>query len=292
MRIFVTGAGGMLGSSILRKIRKEKWQVFATGRKKGRGIIPLDITDYKAVKKALLEIKPDVIIHLAALTNVDFAELHPQIARKINTEATQHLAHLAQKMKSLFVFISTGAVFSGTKRKPYVEKDAISPANAYGMSKLLAEEAVRKIHTYLIIRTGWLIGGKKKDKKFVAQIMHLIDKEPKVLHVVSDVFGSPTLTDDLADAIIHLVKKGVTGTYHIANKGIGSRRDIAHMVLNIMKKKHIRLKSVKLGYFNEVAPRPKMEALDSTLVYKKHRISLPHWRKSLKKYILQLHEEK
>ncbi|OGK14848.1 dTDP-4-dehydrorhamnose reductase [Candidatus Roizmanbacteria bacterium RIFCSPLOWO2_02_FULL_37_19] len=292
MRILITGAGGMLGSSLLKRIKKEKWEIYATGRKKGRGIIPLDITDFPSVKKTLSKIKPEVIIHLAALTNVDFAELHPDIAYRINTEAAKHLAEISRKIKSLLVFISTGAVFPGNKRKPYIESDIVSPVNIYGKSKLLAEQAVRKVDKYLIVRTGWLIGGKKKDKKFVAQIMDIISKEPKVLHVVSDVVGSPTLTDDLADAIVTLIKKGATGIYHVANEGTGSRKDIAKVVLEIMEKKHIKLKPVKLGFFNEAAPRPKMEAINSSLVNKKHGIQLPHWRKSLKKYILELHGEK
>ena len=177
MRILITGADGMLGESLFAQLKKKDHILFAFSHsKKTRDLTPLEITDHEQVAKVITTHKPDIIIHLAALTNVDYCEEYPNEAFSVNFEATKNIASICKKEDIRLYFISTGAVFSGEKKEPYIENDICGPVNVYGETKLKAEEEVKKLSSYCIIRTGWLIGGGNKDTKFVSFILTQLKK--------------------------------------------------------------------------------------------------------------------
>ena len=288
MKILITGADGMLGESLVTILRQKKHTLFAFSHKKETNLLtPLEITDHEQVRKVITSLKPDIIIHLAALTNVDYCEEHPEEAYKVNYGATKNIASICSKENIRLYFISTGAVFSGEKKKSYVEDDICKPINVYGKTKLNAEIEVRKLPHYCIVRTGWLIGGGKKDKKFVSLILSQLKKKVPLLRAVSDVRGSPTLTFDLAKTITKLIQKKAGGTIHVVNEGISSRLDITRELLKIVKS-DTKLEGVPLGYFKEKALRPRMEALDASKLKSKYNLLLPSWQASLRTYIKSL----
>lgn len=275
----------MLGESLLAQLKKKDHVLFAFSHtKKTRDVTPLEIMDHEQVKKIIATHKPGIIIHLAALTNVDYCELHKEEAFKVNYEATKNIASICEKENICLYFLSTGAVFSGEKKKPYIENDVCNPVNIYGETKLSAEAEVKKLSSYCIIRTGWLIGGGNKDTKFVSLILSQLKNKVPLLRAVSDVYGSPTLTFDLATTIIKLIERKAQGTIHAVNRGMATRFDISKKILEILKS-DVALEAVPFGYFKEKADRPRMEALDSSKLKSKYHLSLPPWQVSLRTYI-------
>ena len=288
MKILITGADGMLGESLLAQLKKKEHILFAFSHtKKTRDLAPLEITDHEQVAKVITTLKPDIIIHLAALTNVDYCESHQEEAFKVNYEATKNIVSICKKENIHLYFMSTGAVFSGEKKTPYIEGDVCKPVNIYGETKLKAEAEVRKLTSHCIIRTGWLIGGGDKDTKFVSLILSQLKNKTPLLHAVSNVYGSPTLTFDLATVIIKLIERKAQGTLHAVNRGMATRFDISKKILEILKS-DVKLEAVPFGYFKEKAKRPFMEALDSSKLKSKYHLSLPPWQVSLRTYITSL----
>lgn len=278
----------MLGESLLAQLKKKDHILFAFSHtKKTRDVIPLEITDHEQVTKVITTHKPDIIIHLAALTNVDYCESHPDEAYNVNFEATKNIVSICKKESIHLYFMSTGAVFSGNKKNPYIENDVCGPVNVYGKTKLKAEEEVNKLLSYCIIRTGWLIGGGNKDTKFVSLILSQLRNKVPLIRAVSDVYGSPTLTFDLAETIVKLIERKAQGTLHVVNRGMATRFDISKKILEILKS-DVPLDAVPFGYFKEKANRPRMEALDSSKLKSKYHLSLPPWQVSLRTYIKSL----
>lgn len=264
-KILTTGAEGMVGSYVNFGIKTD--------------VATLDVTDQKAVKTAFKKYKPEIILHLAAQTDVDKCQREPVRAYKINTFGTFNIAAASREFKAKMVYISTSAVFDGKKNKPYTEKDVPNPQSVYARTKHLGEIIVRDIvPEYLILRAGWMFGGgPQKDKKFVAKIIKQLEK-PEI-KAVNDIIGSPTFAKDLIEAVKTLLKEKRTGLYHIINEGVCSRYDMAQEIVKTLKPS-IKVTPVTSEYFNLAAPRG-TEALISEL-----KIMQP-WQGALKEYLLK-----
>ncbi len=239
-KILITGADGMVGSYINFGIKTDK--------------NTLDISDEKAVKNFFDKYRPEVVLHLAAETDVDLCERDPSRGYKINTFGTYNIATAARNFNAKMVYISTTAVFDGKKNELYSEEDAPNPQNIYGRTKYLGEIMVKDIvPEYLIVRAGWMFGGgPQKDKKFVAKIIKQLNL-PEI-KVVNDKTGSLTFGKDLIKGIQILLKENRTGIYHLANKGLGSRYDIACEIARLLKPS-VKIIPVSSDYFNLDAPR-------------------------------------
>lgn len=285
MKILLTGACGMLGSAILAKNHGQHKIVPTTHNHNYSNFVYLDITDFESVEQVIYKHDVECVIHLAAITNVDFCQTHPHQAILVNYLATKNIAKVCRNNNIPLIFMSSGAVFSGSKHSPYKENDYRHPINIYGQSKKLAEDYVRHLVKYCIIRTGWLIGGHDKDHKFVSLMLRQINKGNKNLVAISNIFGSPTITYDLAGVIFQIVNHRIFGTYHVANSGLASRYDIVKEMINCLGINDTQATSVRYGYFKESAPRPKMEGLDCEKIKKKHGILLPDWKKSFCQYL-------
>ena len=163
----------------------------------------LDVTDTKKVFDVFSSLKPDVVIHCAAFTNVDQCELEPEKAYLVNTVGTWAVAAACAHLDAVLVYISTDYVFDGRKGKPYVEIDEPNPLNEYGKSKLGGEKMVLMLlKRFFIVRTAGLFG--EKGKNFVTTILNRA-REGKPLGVVADQIVSPTYTYDLAQANSQLI---------------------------------------------------------------------------------------
>ena len=191
MRIAITGSRGQLGTALARVYAHET-------------LLPIDlpehdITDLDAITAALRAFAPDLIIHAAAMTNVDACETDPDLAYRVNTLGTRNVAVAALQTGAPMVYVSTDYVFAGDRTEPYWEFDEVRPLSVYGHSKWAGEQIVRQLLSpHYIVRTAWLYGDGPRN--FVETVLRLA-RERGALTMVTDEVGSPTYAPDLAGAI-------------------------------------------------------------------------------------------
>lgn len=236
MRILVTGAYGQLGQELKESLSRHT--VLAVD------VDHFDITDREATRKAVLDFRPETVIHTAALTNVDGCERDPELARRVNVLGTENIALACKEVGAAMVYISTDYVFDGTKGAPYAETDVPNPLGVYATTKLDGERAVQAIAPrFYIARTAWLYG---RGNNFVKIILgRAADGKP--MFGVTDEIGSPTYAKDLAGALAQLVEREAYGTYHLVNDGRCSRYEWMLEILRLG------------GYDQTVAPLTKAE---------------------------------
>lgn len=209
MKILVTGANGMLGQDLCPILEDVGAFVIETD------VDTLDITNAEQVKQVLSDVRPDMVIHCAAYTNVDKAEEDLKTAELINVTGTENIAEACGKLGITLVYISTDYVFDGENIEPYTPEDLPNPINNYGVTKYEGEEAVRSLcEKYYVVRTSWLYG--HHGKNFVETMLSLANKPE--LKVVDDQLGCPTWTVELANGILKLLSKPY-GTYHVCGSG-------------------------------------------------------------------------
>lgn len=272
-KVVVTGAKGMLGQDLCPILEDEGFEVIETD------IDNLDITNSKEVEKKLNEIKPQIVVHCAAYTNVDKAEEDFETAKKINVAGTENIAKACAKNNITLVYISTDYVFDGTKTSKYLPYDASNPINNYGLTKLGGENAVKKYcKKYYIARTSWLYG--HHGKNFV-ETMIKIAKNSEI-KVVDDQWGCPTWTVELSKGIIKILKKPF-GTYHVCGSGKTTWHDFAKEIYAQMGLE-TNLLPCKTEEFERPAKRPKFSAMEN------NGICRP-WKRALKDYISLRGEE-
>jgi dTDP-4-dehydrorhamnose reductase len=259
MRVLVTGAGGMLGIDLCKAIRRAEHEVIATGRH-GQDI-QLDVTDLSHVSHVMELYCPNVVIHCAAYTKVDQAEKDSVEAVRINGSGTLNIAAFCAQNDVPICAISTDYVFDGDKADPYVEVDEPNPINAYGISKLAGERAVRDLCSkYWIVRTSWLYG--VHGKSFPDTILRAAIERSE-LQVVNDQIGSPTYTVDLAHALIELIERADFGTYHIVNSGQTTWYGFASELLRAADLKNFRVMPISSAEWPTAAKRPANSVLGS-----------------------------
>lgn len=253
MRVIITGAGGQLGQALQNVFNRQDFDVLNIPR--------LDVADH-AVVQELSKYKPELVVHAAAMTNVDGCAKDPDAAFSVNAFGTQNVAHACLRCNAEMVYISTNEVFSGRADRPYREDDSPQPVNPYGSSKRSGEQmAAHYLKTGLyVVRTAWLYGG---GNKFPAKIIAAADKHGE-LKVVSDEISNPTYTLDLAEAVARLVKTHEYGIYHFTNAGYCSRYDFAKEILRLSGREHIPVQPITLAEYNRASAVPPFTPLANT----------------------------
>jgi len=282
----MTGAAGMLGVAVRAELARSNHTVTATGQSGQEGLVPMDIRDWGQVRHCIREQQPEVVLHLAAETDVDRCEQQPDHAFATNALGTENLAWACREQDAILVYISTANVFDGEKPEPYTEYDRTGSINVYGRSKLAGEHAVERAQgRHFILRAGWMVGGWEIDKKFVYKIVQRCRSESQ-LKVVEDKFGSPTFTVDFARQLMPLVQTGRYGIYHLANQGVASRLEIAREVVQLLgKEQEVEICPVSSAEFPLPAPRPRSEMLRNLKLELIGMNHMPHWKASLRRYI-------
>jgi dTDP-4-dehydrorhamnose reductase len=228
MKILITGAAGNLGSLLCARLQ-DKHQV-ADADIVGDVSYGLDISDYGACRRLIADIRPDIVLHPAAWTDVNGCALNPDKALLINGVGTQHLASITGQRGIPILYVSTNEVFDGALDRAYTEHDPPNPINAYGYSKWYGERSVTQLNTrHYIVRSAWLFadGG----RNFIHAILDAA-REERPLRVVTNEVANPTYTKDLAEAIVELIESERFGTYHLVNEGAVSRWQFARFVLD------------------------------------------------------------
>ena len=222
------------------------------------------------------ELKPKVILHLAAETDLSKCEENPAHAYLVNSVGTYNLAISAKMVEAKMVYVSTDAVFSNST-KPHNVNDEPKPESIYGHSKYLGELAVRGIsNDYIVARTSWIFGeGKKMDKKFVAKFITQLDNpETKA---VNDQFSSPTYAKDLVSVLKDLIVKDEKGIFHVVNSGTASRYDMA-LIINETLHKNAKIKSVPASTYGLKLYQKSSGGLVPS-------VQLRPWQEALKEYL-------
>jgi dTDP-4-dehydrorhamnose reductase len=234
--------------------------------------------------------KPDLVIHTAAMTDVDHAGRDPGLAMRRNGVAVSVLAQACREIGAKFMLISTNEVFDGerTDGQGYLEDDDTNPRNPYGASKRAGEEAALEAYEgtdgLWIVRTSWLFGPPGAD--FPEKITAASDKYPdSPLPVVSDEIGAPTYTLDLARAIYELVERTDSGIYHLVNSGRCSRYDWARAVLDVCRPER-ELRPITLEQYKRHSDPPPWGALDTSKAAAAGVVMRP-WNEALAQYLAE-----
>ncbi len=239
----------------------------------------LDITDAAAVRTAIADARPDVVVNCAAYTNVDGAETERELAHAVNGEAAGHVARAAASVGAVIVHVSSDYVFEGSKRDPYVESDPTGPLSQYGSSKLAGEHAVARAapQGHTIVRSSWLFGA--HGPCFPATIAR-VARERDELTVVDDQVGCPTFTAHLAQALLRLAAVPAAGVLHVAAAGECSWFRFAQEIVTATGAE-CEVKPGTTAELGRPAPRPAYSVLRS----ERDAPELPDWRAGLAEYM-------
>jgi dTDP-4-dehydrorhamnose reductase len=288
-RILITGCGGMLGDAFYNLI-KNKYTIKATDIDLNREWIEyLDVRNYDQFKREVEIFKPEIILHLAALTDLEYCEKNIENTYSTNTTSVENAVILANNIGATLVYISTAGIFDGEKNE-YDDWDLPNPINIYGRSKYMGELYVEKnMDKYFVFRAGWMMGGGiGKDKKFVNKIIKKIQNGERELNVVDDKLGTPTYTYDFAKNVFNMLKTNYYGVYNLVCDDDCSRYDVACEMLRILKlDKKIKINIVSSDYFKKeyFAPRPNSEKLICNKLRLRDEYIMRDWRISLKEYL-------
>jgi dTDP-4-dehydrorhamnose reductase len=265
MKIYVAGAGGMLGEAVHR-VFSERHEVKCTDIDlNAPWLQACDFRDFAAYSASVEAFEPDVLFHLSAHTDLEYCEKNPDDAYLTNTISVEHATVLARAHELPLVYVSTAGIFDGQKIL-YDDWDIPNPLGVYGRSKYLGETIVEKrVPRHLICRAGWMMGGGPgKDKKFIAKMMKQLSAGAKILNVVDDKLGTPTYTIDFARNVESLIAGEQYGLYNMVCGGQTGRFEVAQELVNILKlQNEVTVNSVHSDYFASeyFAPRPPSERL-------------------------------
>ena len=266
----------MLGRDLTEALAR-KYEVY------GRDIEDFNITREKETMDSISGIRPDIVVHAAAYTDVDGCESQVELAHSVNGGGTRNVASVCKELGSKMVYMSTDYVFDGTKSGAYSEEDPTCPINTYGRSKLEGERWVRSmVGQFVIVRTGWLFG--RWGSNFVKTILRLA-KEKRALSVVNDQVGSPTYTVDLSQAIGALMEKRCTGIYHITNGETCSWYEYAREILAMSGISGIPVHPISSDQLNRAAKRPHNSVFARGKFERETGCRMRPWREALRDYL-------
>lgn len=259
-------------------------------QKKGADIIltnrsEINIAKPEGICKKLNDYNPEIIIHLAAETDVDKCELDPSHAAMCNWISTKNIAAWAAKKNRYILYVSTSNIFNNISIPCANELNIPDPINYYGLSKLNGEKSVTLLcpDNSMVIRAGWMVGGgMKNDHKFVGKIIRKLNEVNEDISAVNDKYGTITIAEELAKFISMSTDKLTTGIYNYADKGLVSRYDIAVYIAELLNFKN-KIKGVSSASYPLQAKRPFSDGINSIFLGEEHGIKT--WKESIKKYV-------
>lgn len=290
LKILVTGCRGQLGMDLMAYLSDDH-QVAGVSRTE------VSITNRAGVLSMFQAVRPDWVIHTAALTDVDECENNSGMAMAVNADGTENVARACKDIGARLLYFSTNYVFDGVKQSPYVEDDIPNPLTVYGRSKSEGEERVRSIlDDFVIQRIGWVYGS--YGHNFVKTIVKLgqaqledaqAGKSIHRLQVVNDQIGNPTWTMDIARQSSAIMQSGLYGLFHVASEGETTWFDFTRMIFDTLEMP-IVLDPCSSEQFAQAAQRPRYSALANQRTSEAGINVMPDYRTSVKQF-LQKHRE-
>jgi dTDP-4-dehydrorhamnose reductase len=283
-KFLITGAHGQVGYCLTQQLQG-KHEILAVDRDE------LDITDERAVKKAIEDFRPHVIINAAAHTAVDRAETEVELSEAINVKGPKYLAKAAKSIDAAILHISTDYVFDGQREGKYKETDTTAPQGVYGRTKLEGEQAVAEANDkFIVLRTAWVFG--EHGNNFVKTMLRL-SKTRDTLSVVADQIGGPTYAADVARVLIHIAEQIIKGTnveygiYNFTGEPCISWCDFAKAIFaeavsqKVLEKAPL-VNSITTADYPTPAKRPANSCLDLTKIQQAFGVQPSNWQKALK----------
>ena len=291
MKILLVGKNGQIGWELQRTL-------LSLGELVAIDIDELDLADIRAIRQAVRETKPGIIVNAAAYTAVDRAEEEAELAMAVNGVAPGILAEEAARINAVIVHYSTDYVFDGEKGSPYVEEDSPNPINIYGQTKLAGERAIRETGApHLIFRTSWVYG--LRGKNFLLAILRLA-REKEELRIVDDQVGTPNWCGTVAEVTARILMENadiirqdgrLSGIYNLSSSGETSWFKFARQILATDPRKEEqvcrKIMPIETGQFPTAAKRPMFSVLDNNKIQSTFGIKLGSWDSYLKELFHQ-----
>ena len=208
-KILITGAHGVIGSQLVEEFPN------ATGYSSQ----DLDVTNISQVQRKINKIDPGIIIHTAALTDVDLCEREADRAFEVNTIGTQNIVNCCIGKDILLIYLSSTGIYGSHKASRYTEFDEVHPPTVHHQSKYAAEKIIQEnLKKYLILRTGWIFGGNTSHVKNFVYKRYLEGKNNDVIYSDNVQIGNPTYALDLVKQIKILINNNQVGLYNCVNQ--------------------------------------------------------------------------
>tara|TARA_R110001632_G_scaffold104139_1_gene213024 strand:- start:633 stop:1511 length:879 start_codon:yes stop_codon:yes gene_type:complete len=275
-KILITGAAGQLGQAMkAESVHFPNYEIIYVTRNE------MELTDMTGMEQLIKSISPDLIINAGAYTAVDSAESDKEEAFEVNAVGVKSLATICKQLDIALIHISTDYVFDGTAKVPYKETAVANPQTVYGASKFAGEVGMTEanLDVYAIIRTSWLYS--EYGNNFMKTMLRL-GKERDTLSVVNDQHGVPTLANDLAKAIFHMIpqlEKSNSGIYHYSNSQATTWYEFARFIF-IETKNSITIHPVSTAAYPTPAKRPTYSVLNCDKIRNSFGVSTPNWQES------------
>jgi dTDP-4-dehydrorhamnose reductase len=297
-RVLLTGGAGMLGSAVVPAFLGADDDVLVTdASSRALEHVPpqvarevVDVRNGDRLSSVVASFRPDLVVHLAAVTDIEFCERNPDQAWSTHVVGCRNVARAARDAGAVLVAVSTSAVFDGTLNRPYIEFDPPTPLSQYGLSKAAGEAEVRRIvPECFLFRAGWMAGGgHDRDHKFVGRLIAQLRNGARKLHAVRDRIGSLTVAPSFAETMLQVLQTERYGTYHVVNSGFTTHVEIAKVIIEAVGlTTSVDVVPVSYSHFaaDYSAPRPKHERLDSLCLRVEGFADLPPWDSELIQYV-------
>ncbi len=271
MKILVTGANGLLGQHLVGLLLKKGYEVIAIGR--GESRLPFNASEYAyynvdiatelSVHEVFRKERPEVVVHAAAMTQVDECEQNQELCERINVQGTSHIVVNAEMFSRHLIYVSTDFVFDGAKGN-YAEDDDFGPVNWYGFTKMQAESLIETCEMpWSIVRTCLVYGNTLTGTRsnIISWVKDNLSAS-KPIKVVSDQVRTPTYVEDLAAGILLIIAKSAEGTFHIAGRDVLTPYDMAVKTADWFGLDKSLMTEVNASVFSQPGRRPLKTGFD------------------------------
>lgn len=294
-RVYIAGCGGMLGRAVYQDLSAISTLKATDIDLNIDWLSYADVRDYKGINASICEFKPDFLINLAALTDLEYCEKNQENAWLTNCLGAENLALIAARLNIPLVYISTAGIVDG-EQDVYNDFGSHNPLSVYGKSKYGGELAVQTLAPkHFIFRAGWMMGGGPEvDKKFINKIYRQIKAGCTELFVVDDKLGTPTYTKSFARGIRLVAETELYGVYNQVCSGSGSRYDVAVEFVRLLGlENEVRVTKVGSERFaaEYFAPRPASEKLVNLKLQARGIDFMPHWKDALADYSMEFKKD-
>jgi len=268
LKLLITGASGLYGSKLAELATARNYEVYSGYSRDQPAYgapIQFDVSDKNQVEEAFKKANPEVVVHAAALTDVDKCEINKELAWKINVEGTRNIAEAVKARRAFLIYISTDYVFNGETGR-YRETDRPDPINYYGLTKLKAEELVKDlIGEYCVARGSVIYGSTPAAGKvnFALWVLNKLKRNEQA-KIVTDQWNSPTLNTNLVDMTLEIIESKLTGTFHLSGATRINRYDFAKQIAKTFNLDAKLISPSRSAEFSWTAKRPRDSSLNTT----------------------------